>query len=152
MGVNINLANLAISQFCGFSFNSFCQIGDKHYGSNDSGIFELAGNDDAGTNIEGFFELLVSDFGISSMKKIRSVFIGGEADGTLALTLKDDENNTRTYEIDLTSGSKQSSCKVPIGRDGTGRYWQVKIANSNGAYFAINSIELLLTILSRKPR
>lgn len=150
--LNINLSNLAVSQYCNYDFNSFCKIGDKYYGASDSGIFELTGDDDAGTNIDAFFELLVSDFGISNMKRIRTAYIGGEADGALKLTLKDNEDNSREYTVNLISGSKQSSAKVPVGRDGIGRYWQVKIDNKTGAYFAVDSIELLMIILGRKPR
>lgn len=150
--LNINLSNLATTQYCYYDFNSFCKIGEKYYGASDSGIFELTGEDDAGTNIDAFFELIVSDFGVSNMKRIRTVYIGGESDGALKLTLKDDESNSREYTVNLTSGSKQSSAKVPISRDGTGRYWQIRIDNKNGAYFAIDFIELLAIILGRKPR
>ena len=150
--ININLANLSTTQFCNYDFNSFCKIGDKYFGANDSGIFELTGNDDAGSNINAFFELILSDFGISNMKRIRSLYVGGEANGSLTLTLKDDENNSRTYNLNLTSGNKQSSAKVPVGRDGLGRYWQVRIDNVSGVYFAIDSIKALAIILGRKPR
>lgn len=150
--LNINLSNLAVGQYCNYDFNSFCKIGDSYFGASDSGIFELTGEDDTGTNIDAFFELLVSDFGVSNIKRIRTTYIGGEADGALKLTLKDDENNSREYTVDLVSGSKQSSAKVPVGRDGIGRYWQVRIDNKTGAYFAIDSIELLMIVLGRKPR
>jgi len=150
--LNINLSNMATSQFCDYDFNSFCKIGNKYFGASEDGIFELTGNDDAGNNIDAFFELVLSDFGISNMKRIRAAYIGGEADGQLTLTLKDDEDNSRSYPLDLMSGSKQSSGRVPIGRDGLGRYWQVRIDNTSDAYFAIDSIELMLTILGRKPR
>ena len=150
--LSLNLVNMAVTQFCNYDFNSFCKIGDKCFGANDSGIFELTGNDDAGSNIDAFFELILSDFGISNMKRIRSVYIGGEANGSLTLTLKDDENNSRTYNLDLTSSNKQSSAKVSVGRDGIGRYWQVRIDNVSGVYFAIDFIEVLAIILGRKPR
>jgi hypothetical protein len=152
IAINTNLTNMAVTQFCGYDFNSFCKIGDSYFGANDSGIFELSGNDDAGTDIDAFFELIVSDFGVSNAKKIRSVFVGGEADGKLTLTLKDDEDNSRPYNLRLTSGSKQSNGKVDVGRDGLGRYWQVRIDNTSGVYFAIDSIELLAVIMGRKPR
>ena len=150
--LNVNLSNTAVTQLCNYNFNSFCKIGDKYFGANDSGIFELDGTDDNGTDIDAFFELIVSDFGISSIKRLRSVFLGGEADGKLTLTLKDNENNSRTYDLRLTSDSKQSSSRVDVGRDGQGRYWQVRIDNTNGVYFAIDFIELLAIILGRKPR
>ena len=150
--LSLNLVNIAVTQFCNYDFNSFCKIGGKYFGANDSGIFELTGNDDAGSNIDAFFELILSDFGISNMKRIRSMYVGGEANGSLTLTLKDDENNSRTYNLNLTSGNKQSSAKVSVGRDGLGRYWQVRIDNVSGVYFAIDFIEALAIILGRKPR
>lgn len=150
--LNVNLSNLSITQYCGFNFNSFCQIGDSYFGADSTGIYELIGNDDAGANIDSFFELVLSDFGISNMKRIRFVYVGGEADGKLTLTLKDDEDNSRSYDLRLTTGSKQSSGKVDVGRDGQGRYWQVRIDNTSGVYFAIDSIELLTIIIGRKPR
>lgn len=152
VAIDINLSKTAVTQLCNYPFTSFCQIDDKCYGASEDGIFELTGNDDNGTDIDAFFELIVSDFGISNIKKIRSVYVGGEADGKLTLTLKDDEDNSRTYDLRLTSGSKQSSGKVDVGRDGIGRYWQVRIDNTSGVYFAIDSIELLTIILGRKPR
>ena len=150
--LNLNLVNMAVTQFCNYDFNSFCKIGGKYFGANDSGIFELTGDDDADSNINAFFELILSDFGISNMKRIRSLYVGGESDGSLTVTLKDDENNSRTYNLNLTSGNKQSSAKVSVGRDGLGRYWQVRIDNVSGVYFAIDFIEVLAVILGRKPR
>lgn len=150
--LNINLSSMAVTQYCEYDFNSFCKIGNKYFGASESGIFELTGDDDAGTDIDAFFELIVSDWGISNVKRIRTAYIGGEADGALKLTLKDDEDNLRVYTINLTSGSKQSSAKVSIGRDGVGRYWQIRIDNTNGGYFAIDFIEVLAIILGRKPR
>lgn len=143
---------MAIVQWCSYDFNSFCRIGDSFFGSDETGIYELTGDDDAGTEIDSFFELIVSDFGTSAMKRIRSIYVGGEADGGLTLTLKDNENNSRTYTLNLDTGSLQSSGKVAIGRDGIGRYYQVRIDNVGGAYFAIDDIELLAVILGRKPR
>lgn len=150
--LNVNLSNLAISQYCDYDFNSFCEVGGKYYGSNENGIFLLDGDDDAGTNIDAFFELVLSDFGISNMKRIRSMYVGGEANGGLTLTLKDNENNSRTYTLNLATGNVQSGAKVNVGRDGQGRYWQTRIDNIGGAYFAIDTIEVLAIILGRKPR
>ena len=150
--LSVNLSNLAISQYCDYDFNSFCRIGDSYFGASESGIFELTGDDDNGTNIDAFFELVLSDFGLSNMKRIRSIYVGGEANGGLTLTLKDDENNLRLYTLNLTSGNVQSSGKVAVDRAGIGRYWQTRIDNIGGAYFAIDDIEVLAIILGRKPR
>ena len=148
----VNLSSFSITQYCNYSFNSFCKISDTFFGADDTGIYELTGDDDAGVNISAFAELIISDWEISNIKRIRSIYVGGEANGGLTLTLKDDENNSRTYTLNLTSGNKQSSAKVNVGRDGISRYWGLRIDNIGGCYFAIDNIEVLPVILGRKPR
>lgn len=148
----INLSNFAVTQYCNYNFNSFAKIGNNYIGASEDGLFVLGGDKDVEADINAFFELIVSDLGITNIKRIRAVYVGGEANGDLTLTVKDDEDNERSYPLRLTSNSKQSSVKVEIDRDGQGRYWQVRIDNTNGVYFAIDSIESLITILGKKPR
>lgn len=152
--LSVNLLTLSVTQYCNYDFNSFCRIGDKDYGASDSGIFELTGNDDAGADIDAFFELAISDFGISNVKRLRSVYVGYEAKDDLLVTIKDNEDNAREYTLSYIDSSydRQTGGKVSIGRDGLGRYWGFRIDNTNGCYFAIDSIELLAVILERKPR
>lgn len=148
----INLSNMATTQYCGFDFNSFCKIGDKYFGASEDGIFELTGDKDNGANIDSFFEPVISDFGVSNVKRVRALYIGYETNGDLIVTLKDNEDNARSYTLSYLDYDRQNGGKVSVGRDGLGRYWQVRIDNVAGCYFAIDSIELLLTILGRKPR
>lgn len=154
VALNINLSNMAVTQYCNYSYNSFCKIGDKYFGASDSGIFKLTGDSNNGTDIDAFFELVVSDFGVSNVKRIRSVYVGYEAKGDLLITLKDNEDNKRSYTLShITSAyDRQTGSKVSVGRDGIGRYWQVRIDNINGVFFAVDSIEILAVILGRKPR
>lgn len=150
--LNINLSNMAVTQFCDYDYNSFCKIGDKYFGACENGIFELTGKDDAGANIDAFFELVVSDFGISNVKRIRKIYVGYEAKGDLTVTTKDNEDNSRSYTLSYLDYDRQNGGEVAVGRDGLGRYWQIRIDNVDGCYFAVDSIELALTILGRKPR
>ncbi len=150
--LNMNLSNLAITQFCNYNFNSFCKIGSKYFGASDSGIFELSGNNDNGTSIDAFFELLVSDFGISNVKRIRKIYVGYEAKGNLIVTVKDNEDNTRSYTLPYLDYDRQNNSQVNVGRDGLGKYWQIKISNINGCYFAVDSIDILPVVLGNKPR
>lgn len=148
----INLANMAITQYCDYNFNSFCKIGDKHYGATDDGIFELVGDDDAGEDIDAWFELPISDFGISNVKRLRRIYVGYEATGDLTVKVKDNEDNERSYPLDNIALDKQIGGEVTIERDQLGRYWGLRIDNVRGAYFAVDSIEVVPVILGRKPR
>lgn len=152
--LNTNLSNFSSSQFCNYNFNSFCKIGAKYFGASEDGIFEMTGDSDDGTEIDAFFELAVSDFGISNVKRLRSVFVGCEMKGDLTVKVKDNENNERTYVLSHIAYERdhQTGAKAFIGRDGLGRYWQVRIDNTNGCYFAVDSIEVGAVILGKKPR
>ena len=148
----INLANMAITQYCDYNFNSFCKIGDKHYGATDDGIFELVGDTDNGEDIDAWFEILMSDFWICNVKRLRRIYIGYEATGDLIIKVKDNEDNERSYPLDNIALDKQIGGEVTIERDQLGRYWGLRIDNVRGAYFAVDSIEVVPVILGRKPR
>jgi hypothetical protein len=153
LGICLHLLGEQLSQYANYNFNSVCRFGDKYLGANDSGIFELdSGDDDAGTDIEAFFELLTTDMGTEHQKRIRSVYVGYETNGDLLLTVKDDEDNERHFTLKPNHvGNKQQTSKVPIGRDGKGRYWMFRIDNVNGSDFGINSITAVPVILNRRP-
>ena len=143
---------MAVTQYCEYNFNSFCKIGDKHYGATDDGIFELVGDTDAGEDIDAWFELPMSDFGISNVKRLRRIYLGYEATGDLIVKVKDNENNERQYPLDNITLDKQIGGRITVERDQLGRYWGERIENVRGAYFAVDSIEVVPVILGRKPR
>lgn len=143
---------MAVTQYCEYNFNSFCKIGDKHYGATDDGIFELVGDDDNGEDIDAWFELPMSDFGISNVKRLRRIYLGYEATGDLTVKVKDNEDNERTYPLDNITTDKQIGGRITVERDQLGRYWGLRIDNVRGAYFAIDSIEVVPVVLGRKPR
>ncbi|OEU69112.1 MAG: hypothetical protein BA863_04085 [Desulfovibrio sp. S3730MH75] len=150
--LNINLSNFAITQYCNYNFNSFAQIGNNYIGASETGLFILGDEKDAGADIDAFFELVTSDFGAANAKRIRSIHAGFQAKDNLLVTLKDHENNSRDYVLSYTHYDRQGSGKVAVSRDGISRYWSLKVANTNGAYFAVDSIELIMVILGKKPR
>ena len=153
LGLCLHLLGEQLSQYANYDFNSVCKFDGKYIGANDSGIFQLdSGETDADTAIEAFFELIVTDMGIEHQKRIRSAYVGYETNGDLMLTVKDDEDNERNYTIKPNHiGHMQQTSKVPIGRDGKGRYWMFRIDNVNGSDFGINSITAVPVVLNRRP-
>ncbi len=154
LGLATNLANIAITQYCHFNFNSMCKFGDVYLGANEDGIHTLGGGTDNGTDIDAFLELALSDWGISEFKRIRRLFIGYETNGNLLFTIKDDEDDswTATLEYHRFGYDRQTGNEIDGRRDKVGRYWSIRIDNIDGAEFAIDSIEVLAVILSRRPK
>ena len=153
IGLCIELTASRASQYEGYDFNSMAKLGDVYLGAGDAGIMVLdSGHLDATAKIEAFFELPTSDFGSEHQKRIRHAYIGGETNGELQLTIKDDDGNDREFLIYPNhSGNQQHTMKVSCGRDGKGRYWMFRIDNVNGSDFSVDTITILPILLNRRP-
>lgn len=152
LGICTELSLLALSQYMHYNFNSMCKFNDVHLGCNEYGIFALDGNADDNIDIEAFFELVTTDFGSPNQKRIRKVYLGCEASGSLVLEVLDDENNSRRYIVESSlRDQRQYGAKVSVGRDGKGRYWTLRVENIGGCDFSLDSIDALITVLARKP-
>ena len=152
LGMSMELALLALTQYVNYNFDAMCKFGDAHLGCNELGIFELTGSSDDNIEIDAFFELLTTDFGIPNQKRIRKAYLGYEASGSLVLEVKDDENNIRRFTLEnALDDQRQHGVRVSVGRDGKGRYWSFKIENVGGCDFSVDSMNALITVLARKP-
>jgi hypothetical protein len=149
----LQIERMALSQYANYDFNSMCEFNGAYIGANESGIFTLDSGDLDNTSlIEAFFELPTSDFGIENQKRIRSFYIGYETNGELLLTVKDDDDNQRSWLVPVIHlDEKQHTVKVNGSRSGKGRYWMIRIENLAGADFSIDSISVLPILLNRKP-
>jgi hypothetical protein len=151
LGICMELSLLAVTQYSNFSFNSMCKFGDEYVGCNDFGVFTLDGDTDNGVDIYALFELMSTDFGVANQKRIRKLYLGYETSGDLVVFVKDDDNNVRRYTVDAAlADQRQHSVKVPVGRDGKGRYWSFGVENVRGCDFSIDSIDALVAVLPTK--
>lgn len=150
IAVVMRLENQGVSQYDNYDFNSFCKIGDVYFGANSSGIFSLGGDDDNGTDIDSIFSLILSDWGVSNVKRIRKIYIGYETNGSLIIKVKNEEDNERSYTLPYRLYDRQGGNTVNVGRDGAGRYWGIRVENVSGADFAIDSIEVLPVVLNTR--
>lgn len=153
LGLCLAFERVAPTQYRGYNFNSFCKFNGAYLGSNENGIFTLDSGDlDDTAEIEAFFELVTSDWGIPNQKRIRSMYLSYETNSDLQLTIYDDEGNQRTYLLEpIHLSNKQHTQKVSIGRDGKGTYWMVRIDNINGSDFSVDRIQVVPVILGKKP-
>lgn len=141
LSTNLQLAN-ATTQFTNYDFNSMVNFNGKQIVANATGLYELGTDTDEGVNIDAFFEPVTSDFGDSHPKHIRFAYLGFEADGNIRLTVIDDRGHSEIKDI-IAQFIGQQRSRTTITRALTGRYWTFNIANVNGAYFALDSLEIL---------
>ena len=152
----MNIKNMAVTQYMDFNFNSFCEMPDGTIlGANDSGIFKMeqcTGVETAeGSYMSSYFKTLQTDLGIPKAKRPRRVTIGGEAGDSLTVSLIDDEGTANAFTVTLEStAQKQTVGTVSTGAVSKGRYWAVKVANTDGCDYSVDSIELIMTGLGIK--
>jgi len=139
LGITVNLRNVAPSQYLDFNFNSMVEFNGKYIGANTDGVFELEGDVDNVYGIESYFELPMIDL---TNAKIRRLYVGGESEGDLRVKIKNDDANERTYVLTPPNkNNKQVEGKVPVGRDGKGRYWTIRVENVRGCKFRVDEID-----------
>ena len=154
LGLCLALERTAPTQYRNYNFNSMAKVGDVYLGANENGIFILdSGDSDAGDEIEAFFELPTSDWGIINAKRIRRLYVSYESNGDLLLSVKDDEDNLRYYLLEpVHLPNKQHTARVAIGRDGKGVHWMIRIENTSGSDFSVDRINIIPVVLGKKPR
>lgn len=151
LGLCMELSLLAPTQYANYNFDAMCKFGDVYLGCNELGIFTLDGETDNNVHIAALFELLLTDFGIPNQKRIRKVYLGYEASGSLVLEVKDDEDNIRRFTVSAAlADHRQHGTRVPVGRDGKGRYWAFRLENVEGCDFSVDSMDVLVTVLGKK--
>jgi len=144
----MSLRRLAVSQYGNFNFDGLVEMNGVPLAFDKDGIYVLEGDDDDGQPIQALLEFM-TDMGSERQKRLRSCYLGCEADGDLRLVLRNDEGNVREYMF--THKPMQHSARVAVGRSGRGRYWTFAIENIDGCYFCVDTVDAVVTVMRRKP-
>ena len=149
----MNLANQAISTYSNYNFNSIVCFNGTYFGATDTGIYPLGGDTDNGTYIDSSIKTGSMDFGDTTIKYARDVWITFRSDGNLTLVIFVDEDTTTTIQKQTTIVSDtiiEERLKLPRGL--RGRFYTVELNNLSGADFDIDSLNLLVESVRRKVR
>ena len=151
--VVVTLRNLAVRQYRNFHFNSMAVFNGKYLALGPNGAFELeTGHTDAGAKIDAFLEPVLSDWGIGNEKRVRFMYVSARSDGKLKLTQIPDNGAALEEEFSPAREDRQSYAPpIPGSRDGRGALWTFRLCNVDGSYFELNKIEVLPTVLGKKP-
>lgn len=137
-----NLETGATSEYTKYNFNSL----SDGIGASSTGIYDLAGSTDNGANIEVLLELGKSDFGKIAFKRVTDSYLGVSSDGNLKLTVTT-ESGTESYT--LSPSTSLETVKSNLARGHKGRWWSIKVENVDGSSIELESVEVLIQLLSR---
>jgi len=148
--IALNLKISAGSQFTNYNFTDFVKVDGVSYGFDSDGIHSLdTADNDNGTDIDAYFSLLNSDFGIANNKRIRKGFVGYEG-GNIEVTLRYDDKSEYTTEV-TPIPTNQGFGTFKGRHDYIGGHIQLKVGNVDGDDFSIDSISIIPFILRLKP-
>jgi len=153
LGLRANMLNKALSQYEGYNLDSMAVFNGKSVGINEDGIYELfTGDTDNGEQIYSRFDLPQTNLGTSRNKRMRAIYVGGQASQGLKITAKDDEHYEASYEMKPVRQRDQGVMKTTAGRNNNkGCYFTFRIENLSGGDFSIDYIEVLPVLLTRRP-
>lgn len=150
----VNTEAKAFTRYSNYPFNSFAQIGGRYYGAREDGIYELAGDDDAGAAINAFVRGGLSDLGTSQLKRAPAMYLGYTAGGRLVMkvTAINDAGvrEEHWYSVEDRPAGALREGRVKIGRGLKSTYWGWELANVDGADFALDQISWVPMVLERR--
>jgi len=144
----MNLNKFAVSEYSWALFKGFACINDTLYAISDDSIYEIGGDSDNGVPIDA--EISLGNFLIDAVKP-RDLYIGGRANGLMAIELISDEGQpsevvASTMLEDLSVG------RVKIPRGIRPSYFSFTIKNKNGADFELDQVQLFVERIERKHK
>jgi len=133
----LNTPKFHPSMYSGFNFNSYCVFENRAFGANDTGIYELTGETDAGSTIHTGAIFSKTDFGSPNQKRFRRGYFG--ISGTApAMILETDNGERQAYTID-TKGEAVASSELKS------KSWVLSVAD----FETMDSIKLIPVILTK---
>lgn len=144
----INYETNALYRYYRFPANAMCRFKGKTYVSNFAGIYEVTGDSDNGQKINSQITLPKSNFGDARNKRIPEVYLGVRSTGKMQLKVVANSDAARYYALNTGTDYVRGS-RATIGKGLEANYWQLAVANIDGAPFALDSMEFSPLVLKR---
>lgn len=132
-----------------FPFNSFARIGGRNYGASEAGIFELVGDDDAGTPIRASINLGKRDFGSPALKGISYAYLGVKSTGQMVVRVTTPEGKSYLYQT-RSADAFMATQRADFGKGLRAHYLELEIYNQDGGDFTLERLEFVVNELKRR--
>lgn len=142
----INTKTGAVTEYSNYAFNSFARSGFKYLGASSTGLYELNGDDDAGTNIIAVVKSGLAQFGGSRFTAFKAAYLGIRGEGDFYLRLETGRGEFYNYKI---LSQDMNTTKVQMGKGLRARYFSFQLT-STGQDFDLESIEFVPLVAQRR--
>lgn len=140
----LNLRKKGLTEYTGFSFNSYTDMGNEVLGANDSGLFRLTktADDDAGIAIDAVVRTGKETFGTTFNKRVPRIYAGYASAGSLNFITITSKDGRRVYLLPDNGMANVQQRRVPVGRGPKSPYWQFEVANIAGCDFQLENLQV----------
>lgn len=142
----INTKNFATTEYTGYEFNSFAQMGRKYIGATRDGLYELDGDTDAGAAIIAEIKSGFMQLGGSRFTSFKAAYLGMRGEGDFVLKLETGDGKTYTYAV---VGKDMETAKVHLGKGLRARYFAFELI-STGQDFDLDGVEFIPLVAQRR--
>lgn len=142
----VNLSHGGVTEYTNYNFNSFAKMGNKYIAASDSGLYELNGDDDEGTDIIARLKSGMLQFGKSNYSSFKGIYLGARGGGDWVLKLVTGDGKSYTYSVEART---METTKVNVGKGLRARYFSYELI-STGQNFDLDSIEFIPIVARRR--
>jgi hypothetical protein len=143
----------AVSEYTGWSFNSFATIDGKTYGANEHGLFLLEGDNDTGLPISAAVRTGLTNFGVSLTKAVPYVYIGYNGAGQMllkAVTTAQGVKKENYYQLTPRARGASTNARFVLSKGLHSQYWGFELANVDGEDFDLDFVKAWVMALNRR--
>lgn len=144
----VNLDSGASTEYRNYPFESMANIGGRYFGAAFEGLYELAGDTDAGAPIEAKFDIGRKDFGNKQLKRIEQIYLGITSKGQMMVKVTA-EGASYTYPM-REFGEHIQTQRVTPGKGMRANYFGFEIGNTAGCEFEITSLDMMVAESARR--
>lgn len=139
----------AATEYTNYGFESFCRGHDgRYYGIKAGGLYLLDGDTDDGTSIDSVIDYGDIDFGASTLKSVAAAYANVSSSDKMELRITQEGVE---YEYAARSCSEEIQAqRFDTGKGLRANFFGVKIANTEGCDFTLDSVELAAVETSRR--
>ena len=150
----MNAETTGMSRYTVPALNSLFDHEGRVWGVSETGLWALAGETDDGEPIEAWIKTGHMKLGDGREVNIPRAYLYTRTTGEMLIKTVSSVRGTRTertYTVQpALAGDDDAARIVPLARGLRGVYWQVEIANVDGADFNIENCEVRPVVLSRR--
>jgi len=142
----MNARNGAVTEYQNYNFTSFAQVGNRYIATSPDGIYELLGDDDAGTSIIARIKSGYMQFGGTNLSRLTAAYIAARGEGDFILRIITGDGNTYNY---TTTTRGMRSTKVHMGKGQRARYFAFELVSA-GQDFDLDTLEFVPVVVQRR--